>query len=40
MGVGDLSLLAGYYDQAHFTRELRAVTGAPPGRFFGAAEHC
>jgi AraC-like DNA-binding protein len=27
---------AGYFDQSHFNRALRAVTGEPPGRFFRA----
>ncbi|HVZ74398.1 MAG TPA: helix-turn-helix domain-containing protein [Polyangia bacterium] len=31
-----LALDAGYYDQSHFNRELRAVTGEPPGRFLRA----
>ena len=34
-----LALAAGYFDQSHFNRELRAVTGQPPGRFFQAGEH-
>ncbi|ACL63932.1 transcriptional regulator, AraC family [Anaeromyxobacter dehalogenans 2CP-1] len=30
---------AGYYDQSHFIREFRAVTGEPPGRYFAAGTH-
>jgi AraC-like DNA-binding protein len=30
---------AGYYDQSHFIREFRAVTGQPPGRHFASGEH-
>jgi AraC-like DNA-binding protein len=31
---------AGYFDHSHFVRALRAATGLPPLRFFGAGEHC
>ncbi|MDC0678266.1 helix-turn-helix domain-containing protein [Sorangium atrum] len=31
--LAELAQQAGYFDQSHFTRELRAVTGQPPGRF-------
>ncbi|WP_242353028.1 MULTISPECIES: AraC family transcriptional regulator [unclassified Anaeromyxobacter] len=31
---------AGYYDQSHFIREFRAVTGQPPGRLLAAGELC
>jgi AraC-like DNA-binding protein len=34
-----LALDAGYFDQSHFNRELRAVTGEAPGEFFRAGEH-
>lgn len=34
-----LALDAGYYDQSHFTRALRAATGQPPGKFLRASEH-
>jgi AraC-like DNA-binding protein len=34
-----LALDAGYFDQSHFNRELRAVTGEPPGRFLRAGEY-
>jgi AraC-like DNA-binding protein len=38
--LGELSALAGYFDQSHFTRELRAVTGETPLRFFRDVERC
>jgi len=31
---------AGYFDQSHFNRAFRSVTGEPPQRFFGAEQHC
>jgi AraC-like DNA-binding protein len=31
---------AGYFDQSHFIREFRAMTGEPPTRFFRAGDHC
>jgi AraC-like DNA-binding protein len=31
---------AGYFDQAHFNREFRAVTGEPPSTFFRATAYC
>jgi AraC-like DNA-binding protein len=34
-----LALAAGYFDQSHFSRELRAVTGQPAGRFLRAGEY-
>lgn len=34
-----LALDAGYYDQSHFNREFRAVTGEAPGRFLRAGEY-
>jgi AraC-like DNA-binding protein len=34
-----LALDAGYFDQSHFSRELRAATGEAPGRFLRAGEH-
>jgi AraC-like DNA-binding protein len=37
--LAQLAQAAGYADQSHFNRELRAVTGQPPGRFFQAGEH-
>lgn len=30
---------AGYFDQSHFIREFRAVTGEPPGRYFASGTH-
>ena len=35
-----LALDAGYFDQSHFIREFRAVTGEAPRRFFHSTEHC
>jgi AraC-like DNA-binding protein len=35
-----LAIAAGYFDQSHFIREFRALTGAPPGRFFRAGGYC
>lgn len=37
MRLTDLALDAGYFDQSHFNRELRAVTGESPTRFFAAS---
>ncbi|HVY40671.1 MAG TPA: helix-turn-helix domain-containing protein [Polyangia bacterium] len=34
-----LALEAGYFDQAHFSRALRAVTGQPPGQFLRTGAH-
>ncbi|MFD0583027.1 helix-turn-helix domain-containing protein [Dactylosporangium darangshiense] len=31
----EAALAAGYYDQAHFNREIRALTGCAPGVLFG-----
>jgi AraC-like DNA-binding protein len=31
----ETALTAGYYDQAHFNREIRALTGCAPGVLFG-----
>lgn len=31
---------AGYFDQSHFSREFRAVTGLAPGRFFRDERYC
>lgn len=35
----DIALDAGYYDQSHFIREFRAVTGESPLRFLRRAEY-
>jgi AraC-like DNA-binding protein len=35
-----LALDAGYYDQSHFIRDFRAITGATPGHFFQHARFC
>lgn len=34
VSLTQVALDAGYYDQAHFNRELRAATGRAPGQFF------
>jgi len=31
---------AGYFDQSHFIREFRTITGEAPARFFRAVEYC
>jgi AraC-like DNA-binding protein len=31
---------AGYFDQSHFIREFRSVTGKAPQEFFGPSHHC
>jgi AraC-like DNA-binding protein len=36
----DLSVTARYFDQAHFTRDFRELTGLPPRRFLREVEHC
>ena len=38
--LASLSLEAGYYDQSHFIREFRSVTGETPQRFFRMQEYC
>lgn len=35
-----LSADAGYFDQSHFNREVRAVTGRAPAELLRAADHC
>jgi AraC-like DNA-binding protein len=35
-----LAVEAGYYDQSHFIREFRAVTGEAPQKFFRETEYC
>ncbi|MEJ7730948.1 MAG: AraC family transcriptional regulator [Polyangiaceae bacterium] len=35
-----LSADAGYFDQSHFNREVRAVTGRSPAELLRAADHC
>lgn len=39
MSLSLLSLEAGYYDQSHFIRELRAITGEAPQRFLRQGEY-
>lgn len=36
----DLALEAGYYDQSHFIREFRAVTGETPLKFLRRGDYC
>lgn len=36
VSLTQVALAAGYYDQSHFNREFRAVTGMAPGQFFQA----
>ncbi|MEH6580025.1 MAG: helix-turn-helix domain-containing protein [Amphritea sp.] len=31
--LSDIAIISGYYDQAHFSREFKAVIGIPPGNF-------
>lgn len=38
--LSELAIAAGYYDQSHFIREFKAVTGEPPQRFLRSAEYC
>jgi AraC-like DNA-binding protein len=40
VGLARIALDAGYFDQSHFNRELRAVTGASPTQFFGDTAYC
>jgi AraC-like DNA-binding protein len=35
-----LSIDAGYFDQSHFIREFRAVTGQAPSQFLRAGDYC
>jgi AraC-like DNA-binding protein len=35
-----LAIEAGYFDQSHFNREFRAVTGAAPQQFFKTGAYC
>jgi AraC-like DNA-binding protein len=38
--LAEIAAEAGYYDQSHFIREFRAVTGQPPQKFFRSTEYC
>jgi AraC-like DNA-binding protein len=40
MNLAELASEAGYYDQSHFIREFRAVTGETPQRFLRNADYC
>lgn len=35
-----IALAAGYFDQSHFNRDFRAVTGESPAKFFRAGTYC
>jgi AraC-like DNA-binding protein len=35
-----LAIEAGYFDQSHFNREFRAITGESPRRFFQSDTFC
>lgn len=39
VSLSSVAYEAGYYDQSHFIREFRAVTGQPPGRYFASGTH-
>lgn len=34
VSLAALAAQTGYFDESHLSRELRAMTGLPPGRFF------
>jgi AraC-like DNA-binding protein len=38
--LANVALAAGYFDQSHFNREFRAVTGEPPTTFFRDTAYC
>jgi len=38
--LGTLALEAGYYDQAHFNRQFRFITGSAPGALLTSEEYC
>jgi AraC-like DNA-binding protein len=40
LGLTEAGFAAGYYDQPHFIREFRAMTGLAPTQFFQREEHC
>ena len=40
LSLADISLLAGFADQAHFSRAFRWVMGCPPGQFREQKTHC
>jgi AraC-like DNA-binding protein len=35
--MGDLALRLGYFDQAHFIRDFKAIVGRPPGQYRAAS---
>lgn len=36
--LGEVAHAAGYYDQSHFIRDVRALVGAPPGEVFAMSD--
>lgn len=38
--LGTLALDAGYYDQAHFNRQFRFITGSAPGALLTSEDYC
>ena len=38
--LSQVSIESGYFDQSHFIRDFRAVTGESPRRFFQATPYC
>ncbi|WP_426756775.1 helix-turn-helix domain-containing protein [Myxococcus sp. Y35] len=40
MRLSQLAHEAGYYDQSHFNRELRAAVGEAPTRLLGSSDYC
>jgi AraC-like DNA-binding protein len=38
--LAELAQAAGYYDQSHFNRDCRRLTGTSPSQFFGRSEFC
>jgi transcriptional regulator GlxA family with amidase domain len=35
LGLATLAAECGYYDQSHFSREFKELSGLSPGRYFG-----
>ena len=38
--LSQISLDAGYFDQSHFIRDFKSVTGESPIRFFKSGKYC